>query len=117
MGVNFRFMRYRDLSWHKQYEAGGRLPEGSSMNRDAYLKAVRVDGEVLVFRCWACGTEHCVNVEQCSPEELALMVCSKSNCRMSLFLVNELAGDEQTTGQMWASERNALFAALSRLWK
>jgi hypothetical protein len=24
MGVNFRFMRYRDLSWHKQYEAGGR---------------------------------------------------------------------------------------------
>ena len=48
-----------------------------------------------MLHCWACGTEHCVNVEQCTPGELALMVCSKSNCRMSLFLVNELAVDEQ----------------------
>ena len=117
MGVNFRFMRYRDLSWHKQHEAGGRLPERPSMNTEGYLKAARVDGEVLVLRCWACGTEHCVNVEQCTPEELALMVCSKSNCKMSLFLVNELAVDEQAIGQMWASERSAIFAALSRLWK
>jgi hypothetical protein len=117
MSVNFRFMRYRDLSWPKQHEAGGRLRERSSMNTEAYSKTVRVDGEVLVLRCWACGTEHCVNVEQCTPEELALMVCSKSHCRMSLFLVNELAVDEQTTGQIWASDRKALFAALSRLWK
>jgi hypothetical protein len=82
MGVNFRFrfMRYRDLSWHKRHEAGGRLPERPSMNTEAYLKTVRVDGEVLVLRCWACGTEHCVNVEQCTPEELALMVCSEGNC-------------------------------------
>lgn len=87
------------------------------MNTETYLKAVRVEGEALVLRCWACGTEHFVNVEQCTPEELALMICSKSSCGMSLFLVNELAVDEQTTGQMWASERSKLFAALSRLWK
>jgi hypothetical protein len=117
MGVNLRFLRYRDLSWHKEHEAGGRLPETPSMNTEGYLKAARVDGEVLVLRCWACGTEHCVKVEQCTAEELALMVCSKSNCRMSLFLVNELAVDEPAAAQMWASERSAIFAALSRLWK
>jgi len=85
------------------------------MKTEPCLKAV--EGEVLELRCWACGTEHCVNVERCTPEELALMVCSKSDCRMSLFLVNELATDEQTTGQIWASQWSALFAALSRLWK
>jgi hypothetical protein len=68
------------------------------------------------YVCWACGTEHSMNIEHCTPDELALMVCSKSNCRMSLFLVNELAVDEQTTKQMWASEGNAN-SALSRLWK
>lgn len=39
MSVNFRFMCYRDLSWRKQHEAGGRLPERPSMNTEAYLKA------------------------------------------------------------------------------
>ena len=87
------------------------------MKAEAYLKAVRVHGEVLVLRCWACGTEHCLNVEQCNPEELALMVCSKSNCRMSLFLVNELAPDEHIPGPTGGSERSSLLAALLRLWK
>jgi hypothetical protein len=117
MGVTFRFMRFRDLSRRKQHEAGGTSPERPAAIKESYSKAARVDGEVLVLRCWACGTEHCVNVEQCTPEELALMVCSKSTCRMSLFLVNELATDEAATGQIWARERSALFAALSRLWK
>ena len=87
------------------------------MKAESCVKAVQVDGEVLALRCWACGTEHCVNVEQCAPEELALMICSKSNCRMSLFLVNELAVDEQTAGRMGGRERSTLLAAFSRLWK
>jgi hypothetical protein len=87
------------------------------MKIETYLKAVRVEGEVLVLRCWACGAEHCVNVEQCTPQELALMICSKSDCRMSLFLLNELAVDEQTTGQEWPNQRSTLFGALSRWWK
>ena len=87
------------------------------MKAQPYVKAVQADGEVLTLRCWACGTEHCVNVERCTPEELALMICSKSNCRMSLFLMNELAVEEQTAGRMDGREQSTLFAALSRLWK
>jgi hypothetical protein len=87
------------------------------MKAQPYVKAVHVDGEALTLRCWACGTEHTVNVEQCAPEELALMICSKNNCRMSLFLMNELAVEEQTAGRMEGRERSTLFAALSRLWK
>jgi len=117
MAANFRFMRNRDLSCHKQHGCSGRMPERPSTNPETYSKAVRVDGQILTLRCWACGTEHCVNVEQCVPEELALMICSQSNCRMSLFLMNELAGDEQTGRGMAGRERNTLFAALSRLWK
>ena len=80
-------------------------------------EAVRVDGEVLALRCWACGTEHCVDVTQCVPEELAHLICSKSHCRMSLFLVNELTVDDQTRKQMWRKERNMLSAALSWFYK
>jgi hypothetical protein len=87
------------------------------MKAEPHVKAIQVDGEVLTLRCWACGTEHCLNVEQCAPEELALMICSKRECRMSLFLMNELADDEQTAGRRVGRERRTLFAALSRLFK
>jgi len=117
MGINFSFVRHRDLSWHQQHEGSSRVLERPSTNTGTHLKAVRVEGEVLTLRCWACGTEHCVNVEQCTPEKLALMICSQSNCRMSLFLMNELAVDEQTGERMGGRERSTLFAALSRLWK
>ncbi len=111
MNVNF------PKSWRKQDEGSGSLGDSPLMNKQTCLKAVRVDGEVLVLRCWACGTEHCVKVEQCAPEELPLMICSKSYCRMSLFLVNELAIEEPMAEQSGATERSGLFAALWRLWK
>jgi hypothetical protein len=86
------------------------------MKAEPRVKAVQVDGEVLALRCWACGTEHSVNVDQCTPEELAYMVCSQRNCGMSLFLVNELALDEQAESSTWPTEHNGLFAAIARLW-
>src|SRR5579884_4448897 len=110
MNVNLRKSR------HEEDERSGSEIESASTNAPS-VKAVRVEGEVLSLRCWACGTEHCVNVGQCTPEELGLIICSKSNCRMSLFLVNELAIDEQVAQQRGATERSLLFAALSRLWK
>ena len=65
------------------------------MNIKSDSRAVRVDGEVLVLHCWACGTAHCVNLELCLPGELTHMVCSNSKCRMSMFLVNELVADDK----------------------
>ena len=79
-------------------------------------RAIRVGGEVIVLHCWACGTAHCVNLELCAPGELSLMVCSNSNCRMSMFLVNELAVDDKAKKQMTKSELNAR-ATYSRFWK
>jgi hypothetical protein len=70
-----------------------------------------------VLRCCACGTEHCVNVERCAPQELAYMIRSQRDCRMSLFLVNELAVDELAERPMCVTERSGLFASFSRLWK
>lgn len=67
------------------------------METESYSKAVRVEGEVIVLHCWACGTAHCLNLELCAPEELAHMVCSNGNCQMSMFLVNELTVDNDTT--------------------
>ena len=32
--------------------------------------AVRVDGEVVILHCWACGTAQCVNQGLCAPGEL-----------------------------------------------
>ena len=86
------------------------------MHSKSGLKAVRVDGEVLVLHCWACGTAHCVNLELCVAEELAHMVCSNSNCRMSMFLVNELAVNEKTQNQLAKEELNAR-ASDSRFWQ
>ena len=77
--------------------------------------AVRVEGEVIVLHCWACGTAHCVNEELCVPGELTHMVCSNSNCRMSMFLVNELVVNDKTAKQIAKRELNAR-AADSR-WK
>ena len=78
--------------------------------------AVRVHGEVIVLHCWACGTAHCVNQELCVPGELSQMVCSNSNCGMSMFLVNELVLDDKTRKQVTKSELNAR-VTYSRFWK
>ena len=78
--------------------------------------AVRVGGEVIELHCWACGTAHCVNQESCVPGELSHMVCSNSDCRMSMFLVNELVVDVKIRKQMTKSELNAR-VTYSRFWK
>jgi hypothetical protein len=85
------------------------------METESDSRAVRVNGEVIVLHCWACGTAHCVNLELCLPGELAHMVCSNSNCRMSMFLMNELVVDDKTSRQM-TRELNAR-ATYSRFWK
>jgi hypothetical protein len=86
------------------------------MESNAHSNAVRVNGEVIVLHCWACGTAHCLNLELCVPGELSHMVCSNSICRMSMFLVNELAVDDKTKKQMTKSELNAR-VTYSRFWK
>jgi hypothetical protein len=86
------------------------------MDSEPNLGPVRVDGELIVLHCWACGTAHCVNQELCIPGGLALMVCSNSNCRMSMFLVNELVLDDKTRKQLTKSELNAR-VTYSRFWK
>jgi hypothetical protein len=86
------------------------------MDSKANSRAVRVGGEVIVLHCWACGTAHCVNQELCAPEELSHMVCSNSNCGMSMFLVNELVVDDKTRKKMTKSELNAR-VTYSRFWK
>jgi len=85
------------------------------MENNSNSKAVRVNGEVIVLHCWACGTAHCVNLELCVPEELTHMVCSNSNCRMSMFLVNEVV-DDHISRQITKSELNPR-ATHSRFWK
>ena len=87
------------------------------METESYSRAVRVEGEVIVLHCWACGTAHCLNPELCAPEELAHMVCSNSNCQMSMFLVNELIVDNETKKPTTKSALGAPFAALSRFWR
>jgi len=79
-------------------------------------QVLRVQGEVIVLHCWACGTAHCLNLDLCAPGELCQMVCSNSNCRMSMFLVNELIVDDKAKDRMSESERNAR-SAHSRFWK
>ncbi len=86
------------------------------MDSNPNSRAVRVGGEVIVLHCWACGTAHCVNLELCVPGELTHMVCSNSDCRMSMFLVNELAVDDNTSKQMTKSELTARVSD-SRFWK
>jgi len=83
---------------------------------DSNSRAVRVGGEVIVLHCWACGTAHCVNQESCVPGELSHMVCSNSNCRTSMFLVNELVLDDKARKLMTKSELNAR-VTYSRFWK
>lgn len=81
------------------------------METDTSLNAVRVDGEVLLLCCWACGTEHCMKVEQCTPEELAHLICSE--CGTSMFLVNELTGHDQRKRHKRTVEPSSIFAAFS----
>ena len=66
------------------------------MDSKPNTRAVRVGREVIVLHCWACGTAHWVNPESCVPGELSHMVCSNSNCGMSMFLLNELVLDDKT---------------------
>jgi len=80
------------------------------------FEAVRVNGEVIVLHCYACGTAHCVNVELCVPGELAHMVCSNGSCKMSMFLVNELVIDDYIPKPMTKIERNPR-PSHSRFWK
>jgi len=87
------------------------------METESYPRAVRVQGEVIVLHCWACGTAHCVNQELCAPGELSQMVCSNSNCRMSMFLVNELTVENETKRQMTKFSLGARIDAYSRFWK
>ena len=87
------------------------------METEAYSKAVRVEGEVIVLHCWACGTAHCVNLDFCAPEELAHMVCSNDKCGMSMFLVNELTADYATRKVMTKTALSGPFTALARFWK
>ncbi len=86
------------------------------MDSENNSKAVRVGEEVIVLHCWACGTAHCVNLDLCVPGELSHMVCSNSNCGMSMFLVNELVVDDKTSKQMTRRELNER-ATYSRFWK
>jgi uncharacterized Zn finger protein len=69
------------------------------MDTESYSRAVRVEGEVVVLRCWACGTAHCVDLELCAPEQLPHVVCSSARCKTSLFLVNELEVENDTLKQ------------------
>jgi hypothetical protein len=86
------------------------------MDAEPNPKAVRVEGEVIVLHCWACGTAHCVNRDLCAPGELSYMVCSNGKCRMSMFLVNELAVDDRARQEMTTKELDAR-ALYSRFWK
>jgi len=87
------------------------------METESYSRAVRVDGEVLVLHCWACGTAHCVNLELCVPEELTNMVCSNAKCGMSMFLVNELTVDYETRKVTTKTGLSAPFVVLARFWR
>jgi len=78
--------------------------------------AVRVEGEVIVLHCWACGTAHCVDLELCAPAELSHMVCSNSKCRMSMFLVNELVLDNEPSCEITKKELTAR-TIYARFWK
>ena len=74
------------------------------MDIEANSRTVRVNGEVIVLHCWACGTAHCLNLDLCRPQELEHMICSNSRCRMSMFLINELVVDDEGSKQMIRSE-------------
>jgi hypothetical protein len=87
------------------------------METESYPRAVRVEGEVVVLHCWACGTAHCVNFELCAPERLPYMACSNDRCKMSMFLINELEIHNDTLKEKTKSELGALLGAYSRFWK
>ena len=87
------------------------------MKTESYSRAVRVQGEVVVLHCWACGTAHCVNLEFCAPEQLAHMICSNHRCKMSMFLVNELELDNDTLKHKARTELRTRLAVYSRFWK
>lgn len=81
------------------------------MKNEVDSRAVRVDGEVIVLHCWACGQAHYINIEYCDREELPYMVCSESNCRMSFFLLNELIFDSDLRPLDRRTERSTALGA------
>jgi hypothetical protein len=87
------------------------------MDSNANLRAVRVHGEVIVLHCWACGTAHCVTLDMCVRGELAHMVCSNSNCGMSMFLVNELVVDDKVARKQMTKNELTPRVTYSRFWK
>ena len=87
------------------------------METESYSRAVRVDGELILLHCWACGTAHCVNLELCAPEQLPYMVCSSDRCKMSMFLINELEIENDTLKQRTKAEISTLLGSYSRFWK
>ena len=87
------------------------------METEAYSRAVRADGEVIVLHCWLCGTPHYVTIELFSREGLASLACSRKDCGVSMFLANELEMYDEIQRQMVEPERNRSLAARSRFWK
>jgi uncharacterized Zn finger protein len=87
------------------------------MKTESHSRAVRVQGEVVVLHCWACGSAHCVNLELCAPEQLAYMICSNDRCKMSMFLVNELEIENETLKATAKTEFKTRLAVYSRFWK
>lgn len=84
------------------------------MDTGSYPKAVRVNGEVVVLHCWACGTAHYVNLELCGAEGLPRTVCSNDHCKMSMFLVNELEIENDTLKQETTTDLITRLAVYSR---
>jgi len=81
--------------WSHELHQARSVSGKAEMKTEPSPKAVRVEGEIVVLHCWACGTAHCVNPVLCGHERLAHMVYSNRNCRMSMPLVNELILDNK----------------------
>jgi len=85
------------------------------MEHESYLKAARVEGEVILLHCWACGTAHYMNLELCAPEQLPHLICGNDHCKMSLFMVSEIESENDAPKHWTTSELITRLAAYSRL--
>jgi hypothetical protein len=84
------------------------------MENNPESRAARVEGEVIVLHCWACGMPHYVNVELFDHERLPNLVCGERSCGKSLFLLDELVFESKV--QAWARgiERSTVLGAFSK---
>jgi hypothetical protein len=87
------------------------------MDIEGYSTAIRVNGEVLLLHCWACCTPHYVDTGLFSRERFPTLICSNQDCRMSMFLLNELVFDSDIQEHMKKTEQHTSLAARSRFWK